>query len=216
MEVGACHPFLIVRRSELVSVDDFGAEEHDNPRILPCTCLTQRHRKIFDTRELEEVEKVKRGGEVSFNCGSDAAPLLIKGDTKFILYDKEKLNNKRTICHFWVHTHFLVQQQCRMVLRRRDTDKASKSKYDDKFPPDFEIVLEAEPYEDEEKFSFASFEYDGRKESHDSVGEGDGEGGGDTDDDTDEEEMAEDVPHRTPRTMLGMLNNKRRDYTTSV
>ncbi|KAL1524632.1 hypothetical protein AB1Y20_019519 [Prymnesium parvum] len=211
MEHGACHPFLVVRRSELVSVDNFGAPEAENPRILPCTCVAQRHRKIFDSRDLEEVEKVKRGGDVAFNCGSESAPLLIKGDTKFIIFDKEKMKSKRTICHFWVHTFFLHKQGGRIVLRRRDLDKACKSKYDDKFPPDFEITLVAVYYAHGHHFQFDSEmpDIDERMTSFPRRL--------DTDDDTDDDEQegADCREDRSTVTMMGMLNNKRRDYSTA-
>ena len=56
-------------------------QEADNPRILPCTCVTERQRKVYDSRDsVAEVCKVKSGGEAVFPLGSK--PLLIKGDTK--------------------------------------------------------------------------------------------------------------------------------------
>ena len=52
---------------------------------------------------------------------------------------------KRSVCHFWVHTHFLRPQKAVLVLLRRDTDKACKGKYKDKYPSNFRITLETMP-----------------------------------------------------------------------
>ena len=101
------------------------------------------------------------------------APALgpTSGDTKFMITDKEKLGSKRGIGHFWTHTYFLQQQGGRMVLRRRDTDKACKSKYDDKFSPDFEIILETKPYEHDVRPG-AGWEVVGSGRDHESMAYG--------------------------------------------
>lgn len=150
-------------------------------------------------------------------------PLLIKGDTRFNLYDKERLAQRRGICHFWVHTHFLQmcsQGQGRVVLRRRDVDKACKAKYNDKFSPDFEVVLEVELAAQPSAGQAARLEH------------GSGHGGEDDrrtdpvaeegtepellsprthaaetdEDDTDDDDDDEAAPQSTPRGVLGGLS----------
>ena len=72
-------------------------------------------------------------------------PLLIKGDVKVQFCDENTVRKKDKMCHFWVHSHFLLNQsQGRLHLRRANTDKACKGKYASRFPPEFEIILEAE------------------------------------------------------------------------
>ena len=59
--------------------------------------------------------------------------------------DENTVRKKDKMCHFWVHSHFLLNQsQGRLHLRRANTDKACKGKYASRFPPEFEIILEAE------------------------------------------------------------------------
>ena len=120
----------------------FGAAEEANPKIVGCTQCTQRFKRVYDSRKVQEVFHVEHGGAIEFDVKS--RPLLIKGDVKVQFCDENTVRKKDKMCHFWVHSHFLLNQsQGRLHLRRANTDKACKGKYASRFPPEFEIILEA-------------------------------------------------------------------------
>ena len=155
-----CHPYLVVRHSTLKPREWFGESESAHPRLLKCSCSTQEHRRLFDSRRHMEPHHVDRGAETTFVTGSEMPPLVIKGDTKFILYDKPLKGLKTEIGHFWVHTAFLAKDLGSgggggggtggvITFKREEMDKACKKKYADRYPEHFEVALHFESESDE-------------------------------------------------------------------
>lgn len=105
---------------------------------------------MYDSRPHTEVSRVEAGGTCVLISGSETPPLVVKGDTKFMIYDKPMTGLKTELGHFWVHTAFLIAR-CEvgsgmgtLHFRREDMDKACKKKYADRYPPDFEVILHFE------------------------------------------------------------------------
>ena len=158
-ELGACHPYLVVRLWSLVPHEHFGSKEAAkaaNGRLLGCTCTTQQHVCIFDSRWHAKPARVEYGHEVALVSGSETPYLGIAGDTKFTIYDKPStpLHKKVVIGHFWVHTAFLAAQCGEdgsggvLTLKREEVDHACKKKYSERYPSTFELDLHFELFGD--------------------------------------------------------------------
>ena len=159
-----------------------------------------RFKRVYDSRKVQEVFHVEHGGAIEFDVKS--RPLLIKGDVKVQFCDENTVRKKDKMCHFWVHSHFLLNQsQGRLHLRRANTDKACKGKYASRFPPEFEIILEAELDAEADVSSALSNDAEfGFGERHSYFVEGDGMDDlpEDTDTEDEEEEEAAAARRRAP------------------
>ena len=150
-----CHPYLIVRHSTLVPRELFGERQAAHPRIVNCTCTTQEHRRIFDSRRHVEPARVEHGATVTLVSGTETPPLAFRGDAKFTLYDAPLLGPKTALGHFWVHSAFLAARCApdgsggEVTFRRHEVDKACKKKYDERYPDDFALTLCFERCDDE-------------------------------------------------------------------
>ena len=188
---GGCDPYVVLKMVTAVPRELFGAAEEANPNIVGCTQCTQRFKRVYDSRKVQEVFHVEHGGAIEFDVKS--RPLLIKGDVKVQFCDENTVRKKDKMCHFWVHSHFLLNQsQGRLHLRRANTDKACKGKYASRFPPEFEIILEAELDAEADVSSALSNDAEfGFGDRHSCFVEGDGMDDLPEDTDTEDEEEEE-------------------------
>ena len=122
---------------------------------------------------MQEVFHVEHGGAIEFDVKS--RPLLIKGDVKVQFCDENTVRKKDKMCHFWVHSHFLLNQSRGASTSAAPTPTRRKGKYASRFPPEFEIILEAELDADADVSSALSNDAEfGFGERHSCFVEGDG------------------------------------------
>ena len=62
---GGCDPYVVLKMVTAVPRELFGAAEGANPNIVGCTQCTQRFKRVYDSRKVQEVFHVEHGGRSS-------------------------------------------------------------------------------------------------------------------------------------------------------
>jgi len=102
--------------------------------------------KVIQRSGYDETELFKSSPELltTKDCEIECKNLEIVGDIKIIFFDKT-IVKKKELCHIWFNTSWITGN--RLVLTKREIDKAWNDKKHRKFLPDFEIQLTFEDAE---------------------------------------------------------------------
>ena len=177
---GGCDPYFLLKRTVLIPRDDFGEREAKHAKIVRETRTSQRTSRLYDSRASWGVLHADHGGTVEWDCSEDPEPLLLRGDIKFTFFDRDSLSKDDHMFHLWLHTRHLAPHAS---FVRTELDKANKKKNKDRYPADFSLEIETEPFE-------AAAEEGGAQ--RDARGDSSGDEGGSVDDTPEEGEEGEE------------------------